>query len=106
MSEFRWSAIAAKLPGRSDNDIKNYWQTHLQKCEKSSKSGQEGEILKDKRPSPRIRHRKKINEYSSTCLDPNISKLKRQKSCDLFILESSSCSSVVSNTAFEWDLNL
>ncbi|KAG1342542.1 transcription factor MYB106 [Cocos nucifera] len=28
---FRWSAIATHLPKRTDNEIKNYWNTHLKK---------------------------------------------------------------------------
>lgn len=28
---FRWSRIAMKLPGRTDNEIKNYWRTYLRK---------------------------------------------------------------------------
>ncbi|XVE98968.1 hypothetical protein REPUB_Repub03eG0155500 [Reevesia pubescens] len=38
----RWSAIAARLPQRTDNDIKNYWNTRLKKrvvLEKNSESG-------------------------------------------------------------------
>ncbi|TVU04643.1 hypothetical protein EJB05_47769, partial [Eragrostis curvula] len=27
----KWSLIAARLPGRTDNEIKNYWNTHLRR---------------------------------------------------------------------------
>ncbi|KAL8471587.1 hypothetical protein ACS0TY_028371 [Phlomoides rotata] len=35
----KWAAIAAYLPERTDNDIKNYWNTHLKKKLKRLQNG-------------------------------------------------------------------
>uniref|UniRef100_I1R7B0 Uncharacterized protein n=1 Tax=Oryza glaberrima TaxID=4538 RepID=I1R7B0_ORYGL len=34
----RWSRIARRLPGRTDNEIKNYWRTHMRKKAQERKS--------------------------------------------------------------------
>lgn len=47
----RWSLIAGRLPGRTDNEIKNYWNSHLSK--KLKKQGLELRVA-----APRSKHSK------------------------------------------------
>ncbi|KAK4787826.1 hypothetical protein SAY86_011659 [Trapa natans] len=43
----RWSKIAQHLPGRTDNDIKNYWRTRVQKHAKQLKCDVNSKQFKD-----------------------------------------------------------
>ncbi|XP_057773410.1 transcription repressor MYB5-like [Salvia miltiorrhiza] len=48
----RWSLIAGRIPGRTDNEIKNYWNTHLSK--KLISEGIDPKTHKPFNPNPSI----------------------------------------------------
>ncbi|KAG5223973.1 hypothetical protein OIU77_006830 [Salix suchowensis] len=58
----RWSTIAARLPGRTDNEIKNYWHSHLKKRFQQDR----GNPVEHRRKTPRSAI---VNNTSSSQLE-------------------------------------
>ncbi|CAI8607697.1 unnamed protein product [Vicia faba] len=61
----KWSLIAGRLPGRTDNEIKNYWNTHLlkklQRNEQTSEHDNEDQQRKTKKNNNVGGNKKKKN---------------------------------------------
>ncbi|KAL4340106.1 hypothetical protein GQ457_08G014400 [Hibiscus cannabinus] len=72
----RWSLIAGRIPGRTDNEIKNYWNTHLSK--KLVSQGIDPRTHRPLNPNQLPSHLKassssssKVNPGASTATTPN-----------------------------------
>ncbi|KAG8475449.1 hypothetical protein CXB51_032204 [Gossypium anomalum] len=85
----RWSKIAEHLPGRTDNEIKNYWRTRVQNKQPSSSSLKEmssqfsvpcqlpecivpsGSVINISEQIEFPQHETSPNAYAHTCVDNN-----------------------------------
>ncbi|KAG6658672.1 myb-related protein 308-like [Carya illinoinensis] len=75
----KWSLIAARLPGRTDNEIKNYWNTHIKR-----KLCSRGIDPQTHRPLNAATTTNAINDKTST----NNGNNNNSKSSDLFEVQN------------------
>ncbi|KAF3443812.1 hypothetical protein FNV43_RR13502 [Rhamnella rubrinervis] len=71
----RWSMIASRLPGRSDNEIKNHWHTHLKKRTKMKPKQYlqlDKELSSESSQCETFTNNRESEAESSTAADPNI----------------------------------
>ncbi|KAI6681082.1 hypothetical protein NL676_034963 [Syzygium grande] len=58
----RWSLIAGRLPGHTDNEIKNYWNTNLAKKPEASRSVQFHYLQRELTVQPQVGLRQKLEQ--------------------------------------------
>ncbi|KAI3791885.1 hypothetical protein L2E82_05749 [Cichorium intybus] len=91
----KWSRIAKRLPGRTDNEIKNYWRSHLKKKADSQQEcfkGMKEDLNQDFLTPKRDRSCEHAGESSTNDKEGifGISSLETSESCNMNAFGSSS----------------
>ncbi|KAJ7951535.1 MYB transcription factor [Quillaja saponaria] len=73
----RWSLIAGRLPGRTDNEIKNYWNTNIGK--KLQKDNPNSSNLKEKKEKENSNPKAQQSDQHSFKMNMNSSSVVRTK---------------------------